>query len=177
MNLPEQKPDIKALTGLADIQEFLNRFFIFSGAPDGVVGLFAYLAKKEEYDKGQMILSEGRRCDRIFLIKSGEVDIFQNFKERRFHLQLLSHDSLNYFGELALLAEVDWFFSARAWTDITLISISRKAFSKVMERYPEAYKSMVDKIINSRIHRFVDQQQYLMDNLAIDAWRENPDQS
>jgi len=174
MNSPEQNSDPEAMTHLTVTQEFLNRFHIFTGAPGAVVSLFAYLAKKEDFAKGQTILSQGNRCDRIFLIVSGKVDIFQNFNGRRFHLQLLSSDTFNYFGELALLAEFDWFFSARAWTDVRLLSISREAFTKVMERYPESYQSMVQKIINSRIHRFVDQQKYLMHHISPEAWREEP---
>lgn len=174
MNSPGQNPDPNAMTQLTDTQEFLNRFHIFSGAPSGVVSLFAYLAKREEYVKGEMIMSEGTRCDRLFLILSGKVDIFQHYHERRFHLQLLSEENFNYFGELALLAEFNWFFSARAWTDVELLSISREAFTKVMERYPESYQSMVQKIINLRIHRFADQQNYLMNNISPEAWREDP---
>ena len=174
MNSPGQNPEPAATHQLTDIQEFLNRLPIFSGAPSGVVKLFAYLAKKEEYLKGQHIINEGDRCDRFFLIMSGKVDTYQLYRERPFHLQLLCDTSFNYFGELALLAEFNWFFSARAWTDVVLLSISREAFTKVMERYPESYQSMVQKIIKLRINRFADQQSYLMDHLAPGAWREDP---
>ncbi len=176
MNLPGQNPDNESMNQLTDIQEILNRLHIFSGAPAGVVSLFAYLAKREEYSKGQLIMSEGKQCDRFFMLLSGKVDIHQHYQDRRFHLQLLSADSINYFGELALLSQFDWFFSARAWTDVELLTISREAFSKVMERFPDSYQSMVQKIINSRIHRFSDQQNYLMSHLSPKAWRENPDE-
>ncbi len=171
---PQQSPDMGQVEQLVDIQEFFNRSYIFSGAPGGVTKLFAYLAKRETYTKGQVILEEGKTCDRCFLIMSGEVDIYQHYEGRRFHLQLLMPDSLNYFGELALLSEFDWFFSARAWTDVTLLSISREAFGKVMERHPESYQSMVKKIIDLRIRRFVSQSEYLMANIAPGAWREDP---
>jgi len=107
---------------------------------------------------------------------SGKVDIYQHYNDRRFHLQLLSDDGINYFGELALLGGFKWFFSADAWTDVELISISREAFSKVMERYPESYQSMVKKIINVRIHRFIDQSNYLLGHIAPEAWREYPEE-
>lgn len=177
MNSPEQNLDLNTMSQMTDIQEFLNRFTIFSGAPAGVVNLFAYLSRKEEYSKGQLILEEKNRCDRLFLIMSGKVDIFQYYNDRRFHVQLLNGDGINYFGELALLAEFDWFFSAEAWTDVSLLTISREAFSKVMERYPESYQSVVQKIIKIRISRFVDQSNYLLDHLSPEAWREYPDEN
>jgi CRP-like cAMP-binding protein len=176
MSLPKQSPDeLHTMNQLTDFQEFLNRLPVFSGAPSGVVKLLAYLAKREEYTKDQLIISEGGLCDRFFLILSGKVDIFQFHKERRFHLQLLSEDTINHFGELALLSEFNWFFSARAWTDVVILSISREAFTKVMERYPESYQAMVKKIINLRIDRFVDQSSYLLDHISPEAWREDPE--
>ncbi|MEN8199788.1 MAG: cyclic nucleotide-binding domain-containing protein [Thermodesulfobacteriota bacterium] len=157
---------------LTDTHEYLNRLPIFSGAPAGVVKLFAYLAKEEEYPRRQLIVREGEVCDRCFLILAGKVEIFQFYGERRFHLQLLSVDKFNYFGELALLSEFKWFFSALALTDVHLLTISREAFAKVMDRYPEFYKTMVQKIVGLRIERFVDQTDYLMDNISPGAWRE-----
>lgn len=175
MHLPEQNPDLDVMNHLTDSQEFLNRLSIFSGAPAGVVNLFAYLAKEEAYKAGQDIIVEGGICDRFFLVLSGKVDIFQFHKGRRFHLQLLSGERINYFGELALLSEFNWFFSARAWTDVAVLTISREAFTKVMERYPESYQTMVQKIINLRIARFADQSKYLLDHISPEAWHEDPE--
>ncbi len=177
MHSPEQNPEVQGMSQLTDTVEFLKMLPVFTGAPGGVTQMFAYLAKREEYVKGQMILSEGKKCDRFFLIMAGQVDIFLMHNERRFHLQLLSVDSLNYFGELALLSEFNWFFSARAWTDVQLLSISREAFVKVLERFPESYQTMVQKIINLRIQRFSAQTRYQLDNLSPEAWREDPPES
>ncbi len=174
MHSPEQNPEMEGISQLIDTQEFIEKLAVFSGAPDGVSKMFAYLARREKYTKGQVILEQGTECDRCFLIVSGQVDIFQMHHDRRFHLQLLSDDSINFFGELALLAEFNWFFSARAWTDVVLLSISREAFSKVLERFPDSYQRMVQKIISLRIQRFSAQTSYQLDHLAPDAWRENP---
>jgi len=174
MSLSAQNPDEVAMCPLVDDQEFLNRLPIFSGAPAGAVKLFAYLGKREEYAKGELIISEGDSCDRFFLIIQGLVEIFQVYRGRRCHLQMLSAEKINYFGELALLSEFNWFFSARASSDVQLLTISREAFTKVMEGYPESYQSMVQKIINLRISRFVDQSSYLMEQIPPEAWREFP---
>ena len=103
MGLPVQNPDLTPADQFIDIHEFLKRSYVFSGAPGGVAKLFAYLAKQETYAKGQIILEEGNPCDRFFLIVSGKVDIHQHHNGRRFHLQLLTGDSLNYFGELGVV--------------------------------------------------------------------------
>ncbi len=174
MTSPEQTLDPNALSKITGTQEFLNRLPIFSGAPAGVTKMFAYLAKREEYYRGDLIVNADVRCDRIFLIMSGKVDIYQSHKGRRFHLQLLGADSINYFGELALLAEFDWPFSARAWTDVVLLTISREAFTKVMERFSDSYSIAVQKIIKLHINRFADQRNYLISHISPEAWREDP---
>jgi CRP-like cAMP-binding protein len=174
MDSPEQNPELKQMNQLTDIQEFLNRFHVFSGAPPGVSKLFAYLAKKEEYRKGEIVIEEGTPSGRFYFIMSGKVDIYSSTDGRRFHLQLLSDTGINYFGEFALLSEFNWFFSARAWSDVTLLSISHEDFSKVMERFPEAYHDMVHKIVNLRINRFAEQISYLIRHVEPDAWREDP---
>jgi CRP-like cAMP-binding protein len=70
------------------------------------------------------------------------------------------------------LAEFDWFFSARAKTDVTLVSITREAFKKVMEKFPEYFAETVAHIVKLRINRFIDQTDYLIDNLKEEAWRQ-----
>ena len=174
MTSPEQNLDPNALCNIPCIQEFLNRLPIFSGAPVGMTKMFAYLAKREEFQRGENIITENTRCDRIFIIMSGTVDIFQRYKERRFQLQQLAADSINYFGELALLAEFDWFFSARAGTDVTLLTISREAFTKVIERFPEFYPAAAQKIVKLHINRYVDQGRYLLGHIPPEAWPDYP---
>lgn len=151
---------------------FLRKLPFFNNTPLETVRLYAYLANKEQYNAREPIVIQGEPSDRLFLIISGEVAICEERNGREFHLQSLSGEGFNYFGELTLLAEFDWFFSARASTDVTLLSISREAFKKVMEKFPEYFAETVSFIVKLRIDRFVDQTDYLIDNLKEDAWRE-----
>lgn len=156
----------------AETVSLLRHMAIFRHMDSDMVKLFGYLAHRESYKAGDIILQQHRPCDRFLLIVTGKVDICQEHNHRYFHLQTLTPEGMNYFGELALLARFKWFFTARAASDVELISISRKAFVKVMERFPEKYTNAVDKIVNLRIDRFVDQTNYLLDNLKEEAWKE-----
>ncbi len=151
---------------------FLQRLPIFSDTPYDLLKLYAYLAEKEQYRKGDVILRQGEPCDRLFLIMSGRVAIWQEHRHRRFLLQELDHESVNYFGELSLIAEFDCFYGASALCAVDLLSFSRESFHKVMERFPGRYRQAVDRIVRLRIHRFVEQTNYLFDHLREDAWRE-----
>lgn len=151
---------------------FLRQLPFFKNTPLETVKLYAYLSNKEHYSAQEPIVVQGEAADRFFLIISGEVAICEEHKGREFYLQTLSGQGLNYFGELTLLAEFDWFFSARALTDVTLLSITRDAFKKVMEKFPEYFGETVAYIVKLRINRFVDQTDYLLNNLKEEAWRE-----
>jgi len=151
---------------------FLQQLPFFRETALETIRLYAYLANIEEYPANEPIVLQGEPADRLFLVMSGKVAICEDHHGREFHLQSLSADGLNYFGELALLAQFDWFFSARALSDVTLLTITREAFYKVMEKYPDQLAKTRSHIVNLRIKRFIDQTHYLLDNLKEDAWRD-----
>lgn len=151
---------------------FLQQLPFFRETSLETLRLYAYLADRETYHANEPIMIQGEPADRMFLIMTGKVGICVEHRGRQFHLQLLSADGINYFGELALLAEFDWFFSATALTDVTLLSISREAFRKVLEKFPDQLPTTVSRIIALRVERFIDQTHYLLDHLKEEAWRE-----
>jgi len=151
---------------------FLQRLPFFRDTTLETLRLYAYLAGIEKYPANEPLIVQGEPADRMFLVMSGKVGICGDHHGRQFHLQLLSADGFNYFGELALLADFDWFFSATALTEVTLLSITREAFHKVMEKYPEQLPKTVSRIVKLQIERFVDQTHYLLDHLKEEAWKE-----
>lgn len=151
---------------------FLQQLPFFRETALETIRLYAYLAAIENYHADEPIAVQGEPADRMFLVMSGKVGICGEHHGRQFHLQLLSADGFNYCGELALLTEFDWFFSATALTEVTLLSITREAFHKVMEKYPEQLPKTVSRIVKGRIERFIDQTHYLLDHLKEEAWRE-----
>ena len=151
---------------------FLRKLPFFSNTPLETIRLYAYLCKKERYYAGEPVVLQGEPADRMFLIIQGKVAICQDHQKGKFHLQMLTEEGIDYFGELALLSDFEWFFSARAMTDVTLLSITREAFRKVMEKFPEGYAETIGRIVRLRIKSFLDQTEYLLDNIKEDAWRE-----
>lgn len=168
----QNQPDAESGAHLEEISSFLRRFPVFRETPVEVLKLYAYLSRKEQYSAGETIIRQGRPSDRMYLIMQGKVSICEERNEQHFFLQDLTDADLNYFGELALLAKFDWFFSARAVTDVTLLSISREAFIKIHERFPEQYPLAVECIVKLRVDRFVNQIDYLLDHLPREAWKE-----
>jgi CRP-like cAMP-binding protein len=172
MNLPKQPDQTDTGGQLEEISIFLRKLPVFRDAPVDVIKLYAYLAVKEQFHQGEPIIRQGVASDRMYLIMAGEVSICEERNGRHFFLQTLTDKEFNYFGELALLAEFDWFFSARAVTDVTVLSISREAFIKIHERFPDRYPTSVERIVQLRVDRFVNQIDFLLDHLPDNAWKE-----
>lgn len=165
MNSPRESKPTEPGNHLDDALTILRRLPVFKNISLEMVKLYAYLSRKEQYKKGDVILRQGTPSDRLFLIVQGDVSITRTVGNREILLQKLSSGSLNYFGELALITEFEWFFSAYAWNDVSILSISRESFGKVIERYPETYIDTVAEIVKLRIDRFSHQTDYLIDHL------------
>ena len=146
--------------------DLLRRTEVFASAPSDVVKLFAYLAKHRTYQAGTSVLRQGEKAENCYLIISGEVEIVTRHHHREIVVQRLHPDS--FFGELALLARFDWFFSARTTCETELLIISRESFQKVLANYPERRDEITDRVIQFRISRFENQTANLLDRL-IDA--------
>lgn len=151
---------------LEENMAFLRRQPVFADIPLEMLRLYAYLSQRERFQKDEPIIRQGEPGDRMYLIMTGTVAVCEEYKGREYRLQTLAADGLNSFGELALLAEFDWFYSARAATDVTLLSITREAFRKVLEQYSEQYSEAVADIVRWRTRRFIDQTHALLDQLA-----------
>lgn len=172
MNSQKQHEKNADQAHFGEISSLLRRLPVFRETPTDVLKLYAYLAKKKEFKAGETIIEQGKPSDQMYLIIKGNVSICEERNGKNFFMQILSEEEYNYFGELALLAKFDWFFSARAVTDVKLLSISREAFIKIHERFPEQYPLAVERIVRLRVDRFVHQIDYLLDHLPPEAWKE-----
>ncbi|WP_028583559.1 cyclic nucleotide-binding domain-containing protein [Desulfogranum mediterraneum] len=141
----------------------LQQLPLFRETPLEILKLYAYLCTQEHYGPGESILCQGQAAERMYLITAGSVTICTEHQGKHYLVQQLSATELNYFGELALLAKFEWFFSAWADSEVTLLSMSREAFQKVLERFPHIYSKAVEKIVTLRIDRLVDQTHQLLD--------------
>lgn len=152
-----------------DTLTILRRLPVFKNISLDLVKLYAHLSERKQYAKGDIILQQETASDAMRLIVQGQVCITYKVNGREILLQKLSADSMNYFGELALISDFKWFFSAYAEGDVSILSISREAFAKVIERYPETFKETVSEIVKLRVMRFEHQTDHLIGHLEEDV--------
>jgi CRP-like cAMP-binding protein len=143
--------------------DILRRTELFSSAPAEIIKLFAYLAKHRIYQPGETILSQGEKADNCYLLLRGEVDVSTLHKGHNIVVQRVQPGS--FFGEIALLARFEWFFSATARSEAELLITDRESFQKVLDKYPDKRQQITEKLIQLRISRFENQTSYLLDRL------------
>ena len=112
-----------------------------------------------------MLIEQGNQADSAFIINDGSIDITITHREREVVLQRLKEG--DFFGELALLAQFDWFFSARAATDLQALVIERSSFQKILEKYPEYRDQLIERIVQLRVDRLIDQTNFMLDKLVL----------
>ena len=154
---------------LLDDLEVLRRSAVFSAAPLEVIKLFALFSERSIFSEGDLIVRQGEPADRAFLILCGEVEVFEDYKQKQFNLQALG--KMGFFGELALLADFEWFFSVQARTDGELISLNRESFQKVITKFPDQQYALTERIVQLRIKRLENQMHFLLDHISDGALR------
>ncbi len=143
--------------------DVLRRSSVFAGADTEVVKLFAYLAKRKKYQPGELIISIEEGAAESYYLISGTAEATTIHRSKEVILQKIQHDT--FFGELALLARFNWFFNVRAVSECEVIIITRESFQKVLEKYPQKREKMVEKIVQLRVERLVEQTTFMLDKL------------
>lgn len=143
--------------------EILKNAPIFQGADPEVLKLIAYLAERKRYQVGDRIIRMDREADKAFYLVSGSVHVTTFHNKREVILQNLKQGS--FCGELALLAQFKWFFNVHPLEECEAIIITRKSFQKVLDSFPEKREKMIEKIIQLRVSRFIEQTDYMLDTL------------
>jgi len=157
-------PDSSQPCRLSRDFDLLRHSGLLGGVNLDMVKLFAYLSTRRSYRAGDRLIDQGQKADGAFILISGSVDLMVRHRDQEITLQPLKKD--DFFGELALLAQFDWFFSVRAATDVEVLVISRHAFQKVIEKFPSEKDVLIERVIQLRVSRLVGQTSYMLDRFV-----------
>ena len=118
-----------------DDAEILSRVALFSLMKKKDLRRIAKLAKHHSYKKGEIIVREGARDGRLFIIISGEVDVIKGLgagDEKP--LRILRSD--NYFGEMALIDDHVRTASVVAKEETEVLSLYQWNIREEIKKYP-----------------------------------------
>jgi ferredoxin-NADP reductase/CRP-like cAMP-binding protein len=141
-----------------DDYELLRNTRLFDALSDEVVRNIAASLQSETVAAGHVIITEGELGDRLFLIRSGVVRIFTHNREGE-QLVLARLEAGTYFGEQSLLSErpLRRNASARAMTDVTLLSLSHEVFQRHLRSSPSLKKLLAERGSEQLVKRIAKQ--------------------
>lgn len=118
-----------------DDAEILSRVALFSLMKRKDLRRIAKLARHHSYKKGEVIVREGARDGRLFIIISGEVKVIKNLGGRdEKPLRVLGPD--NYFGEMALIDDHVRTASVVAKEETKVLSLYQWNIREEIKKYP-----------------------------------------
>jgi cAMP-dependent protein kinase regulator len=99
----------------------------------------------EEFPEGAMVIEEGSPGDCLYIIKSGEVEVFTaDAKEEKLVLATLREG--DYFGEISLITGRPRTASVKVLRPAELVRVSKADFDRVVAQHPDTMKILEDSL-------------------------------
>ena len=118
-----------------DTAEILSRISLFSLMKKRDLKRISKLTQRHRYQEGDVIVREGARDGRLFVIVSGEVTVIKDLGGPS-EVFLRELGSSAYFGEMALIDDYVRTASVVARVDTEVISLDQWNFRDEIKKYP-----------------------------------------
>jgi CRP/FNR family transcriptional regulator, cyclic AMP receptor protein len=125
--------------------DILRRVPVFSSIPIERLKLYAYLSKRILYRAGEFVFRQGQRGNLGYVVIGGKAQVIRELKDHSIFLNEFQVG--DFFGGLALLADIPWLFSVRAVENLECLTIDRETFQKLFVQFPEAGIKMLDIMV------------------------------
>jgi cAMP-dependent protein kinase regulator len=99
----------------------------------------------EEFPAGNLVIEEGTPGDCLYIVKSGEVEVF-TLDAKREKLVLAKLQEGDYFGEISLISGRPRTASVKVLRAAELVRLEKKNFDPIAARHPETLKVLEDSL-------------------------------
>ncbi len=125
--------------------DFLKKVEIFTSLSTDIISEILSKLTLVEYKKDQVIISEGDKGDSLYIIRTGQVQVFVTKEGKKYPISTL--EKFKYFGEIALFEEN----SVRkadiiAKQDCTIYELNKRYFDALIEVEPSIKESILSRI-------------------------------
>jgi CRP-like cAMP-binding protein len=115
-----------------DHQALLQRMPLFATMDEAEITLLCSRLREEHYSPGQVIIRQGERGDRFYIIKRGHVEV--TVRDERGVSEVVNQLGRgDCFGELALLRDAPRNATCRATLPTEILSLSRQDFDRLVK--------------------------------------------
>ena len=102
-------------------------------------------ARRYEYESGDVIIQEGERGDRLFIIIHGQVKIYTGYGQKhQKHIQTFGPKS--YFGEMSLIDRQNRSATVVAAAYVNVVCIEREDFQNQIRKNPELALDLLESM-------------------------------
>jgi CRP-like cAMP-binding protein len=120
---------------MVDKTDFLAKVSIFSLMKRDDLERIAKSAKKHLFRRGDLIIREGDRDSRLFIIIMGQVEVIKGLGSKN-ERRLRTLGPFSYFGEMSLVDDLVRSASVIATGDTQVVSLDQWDLRKEIEKYP-----------------------------------------
>lgn len=133
-----------------EISNYLKVIPIFSQINQDEIKKISDIAKERFYKKGNIIIGEGDKGDRIFIIKTGKVKIYKTSLDGREVILDIKNDG-SVFGEVVLFNDINYPASVEAIEDTNLYVIKNEDIEEIIKNNSDIALEII-KVLNRRLH-------------------------
>ena len=120
---------------MIDAVQLLGKVSIFAFMKKKDLQKIAGLARVQTYKKGDIIIREGERDGRFFVIVNGMVDVIKGLGTQNEN-RLATLGPYSYFGEMALIDDMVRSASVKANEETLLLSLDHLNLKQEIQKYP-----------------------------------------
>jgi CRP/FNR family transcriptional regulator, cyclic AMP receptor protein len=135
-----------------DRQVALQGVPVFAGLGDAGLTVLAQAVEESSFRAGEVIVREGEQGNRMFVIRSGKVEVVKHLSEP--HETVLDVlEAKNFMGEMCIVDCVVRSASVRAVEDTTLYSLKGTDLYRLFKKYPDQYAIVILNIARDLARR------------------------
>lgn len=127
-----------------------KRVSIFTSLSDDELMKITNLVEQKHFVKGDLLFSQGQPFDKLYIINSGSMKVFKYNKDGKEQILYILNEG-EFLGDLSLLKKGVLPFSAIALEDITLCTIHKNDFDRIVRGNPSISLKILE-YAHDRIH-------------------------
>jgi CRP/FNR family transcriptional regulator len=136
-------------TPTATTLSLLSKVPLLAGLPPADLAELAGQARLELVERDAILFRQGDPCDRVWLLRTGEVKIVhQELDGREVILEVVSAGEV--FGGAVLFMAAHP-ATARAMTPVEVLSFSSEAYARLLDQHPSLARKLV-RMLGTRLH-------------------------
>ena len=123
---------------------------LFAGIEPGKLKLIAFAGERIPCSAGEVLFEQGDESDSVYVVLSGEVQIYRQARSGRVPLARLGRGEI--IGEIGVLCDCPRTASVAAATDLTVLRIEKDVFIEFVNELPPLAMAIIhelsDRLIN-----------------------------